>query len=67
VKQLSAGEDPRVIRDLDEATQLIKWLRDSVEENRAELEVITEPVYIYRLQGENRALNKILDKVPEAG
>jgi hypothetical protein len=67
MKQLNTEENHRVIRNLDEVPYFIQWIEDSREENRVELEQISDPVEIARLQGENRAINKMLDKVPKTG
>jgi hypothetical protein len=67
VKQLNTQENNGVVRELEGLPRARAWIIQSLEENRAELEILTEPVYIYRLQGENRVLNKILDKMPEDG
>lgn len=67
MKQLNQNGNQRVIRDLDGVPNLIKWIFDSREENRAQMEQETERDEILRLQGENRVLNIMLDKIPKDG
>lgn len=67
MKQLNNEENHRVIRNLDEMPYFAQWLFDSREENRVELEQIIDPVELARLQGENRVLNIMIDKLPKDG
>ena len=66
MKQLNTEMNRRVIRDLAESGPLLQWLAESREQNRNELELISNPEEIARLQGENRAIKIILDKVPDS-
>ena len=64
MKQLNKEELHGVIRDIDEAGCLVKWLAESRDENRQYLEAA--PIAdVPRLQGENTAINQILDKLTE--
>jgi hypothetical protein len=55
----------RVIRDVADAAHIMWWISESREENRARLEQETDRDEVLRLQGENRALNLMIDKIPK--
>lgn len=64
MKKLESDELARVVRELDEAPAVVRWILDSREENRVLLE--GAPMEdVPELRGQNKALNQILDKVPE--
>lgn len=64
MKQLSKEQLSGVARDINESPSLVKWLRDSRDENRINLETAS-PETVKGLQGENTALNQMLDKLIE--
>jgi hypothetical protein len=64
VQQLDAHELARVIRELGECPALVRWIFNSREENRGYLEG-APPEDLKDLQGQNKTLNQILDKVPD--
>ena len=65
MKQLNREDLARIVRELDDTPTLVRWLLDSREENRVMLEEAPTPD-VPGLQGENKSLNQILDKVPQA-
>ena len=65
MKQLNREDLARIVRELDDTPTLVRWLLDSREENRVMLE--EAPMQdLPAIQGENKSLNQILDKVPQA-
>ena len=65
MKQLNREDLARIVRELDDTPTLVRWLLDSWEENRVMLE--EAPMQdLPAIQGENKSLNQILDKVPQA-
>lgn len=61
MKKLSKEELARVVREINESPALVKWFRESREENRDHLEWCSEDEF-QGLQGENNSLKQILDK-----
>ena len=64
MKKLSKEELARVVRELDECPALVRWVAESREENRVQLEACSADDF-RTLQGENHSLKQILDKVPD--
>jgi hypothetical protein len=64
MKQLNKEEFARIRRELDEAPALVRWFRESRDENRVLLE--GSPIQdIPGIQGENKTLNEVLNKIPK--
>jgi hypothetical protein len=61
--------DPRelaaVTRELDDSPHLVKWLQQSRELNRDQLEAADDAGEFKYLQGQNSSLKQILDKLPK--
>jgi hypothetical protein len=65
VVKLEPQNLPGVVRDLDDSPHLVRWILESRDANRVVLEHCDDDDEYKRLQGENRILNSLLDKVPK--